>query len=797
MAIWLRWLAVVCLFAGAASSAFAAKTYTDNGDGTVTDPTTGLQWMRCSMGQTWDGTTCTGTASTYTWDQANALSNMVTFAGYSDWRLPNIRELQTIVDRSVFGPAIDSGTFPNAPNWNFWSNSPSARSLSFDSSIALSANFNYGESSASSKSYPLPVRLVRAGMPLGLLDIGRPNTDYVDQVNGTVSHTPTRLVWQRCVNGQSWVDGTCSGTATTHTWDAAKQLTSTLAGHTDWRLPTLEELFSLVDYNRYSPALSPSLFPNTPDSFFWSASVNASNSSGAWSIHFADGYALVDLSIGNAFHVRLVRAGQCLGPLVLTVSKIGAGQVNSTARPGVLCNPLSGSGFYADDVVNLVAIPAANFISWGASGACSGTNPTCTVTMDAAKSVTANFLDTPLISGLPSALSFALQNIGSTSSAQQITLSNTGTTALSGLSFVASTEYAVTHNCGIGLGSGGNCTLNVTFRPTGTGTRSGSITISSNAPGTPHSIALSGTGQGSTSVASPTSLSFGNQGIGTTSPAQTVTLSNTGGAVLNITSKVANGDFAISSSTCGATLAPASSCIISVTFKPNTLGAQISNLVISSDAISSPTTTVTLNGTGTAVPLASLNPISLIVPAQTVNTQSTEKTVVLTNTGGAALTLAAGSITASAEFAVTNNCGGGLGSGGFCNLSVFFTPTAIGNRTGTVTIASNAVGSPTILYLSGIGRSPNAPVCTLSAVPTQVRKDKTAILTATCTPAATSYSWTGGTCAGTTASTCTVTPAATTTYSVTGTNSYGSSIATFDLKVMSNDLTPILMLLLD
>ncbi len=79
----LRWLALVFVITGVATSAMAEKTYSDNGDGTVTDPTTGLVWMRCSMGQVWDGdgTTCTGTAKTYTFDTANALTGTVTFAG--------------------------------------------------------------------------------------------------------------------------------------------------------------------------------------------------------------------------------------------------------------------------------------------------------------------------------------------------------------------------------------------------------------------------------------------------------------------------------------------------------------------------------------------------------------------------------------------------------------------------------------------------------------------------------------------------------------------------------------------
>jgi len=65
-----------------------------------------------------------------------------------------------------------------------------------------------------------------------------------------------------------------------------------------------------------------------------------------------------------------------------------------------------------------------------------------------------------------------------------------------------------------------------------------------------------------------------------------------------------------------------------------------------------------------------------------------------------------------------------------------------------------------------------------------------------CSPAATSYSWTGGTCAGVTAAACIVTPAATTTYGVRGANAYGTSTATRRLTVGSIDLTPILMLLL-
>ena len=615
----------------------------------------------------------------------------MTLAGQSDWRLPNIRELQTIVDRSVFWPAIDSGVFPNTPDSDFWSATAHAH-VSYDAWRVL---FHYGEASSSSKVNSHRVRLVRAGQLSGLLKIDRPNSDYVDQGNGTVMHTPTGLIWQQCEVGQRWTRSTCSGTASTHTWDSAKLLTSTFAGQRDWRLPKQDELFSLVDFSRANPAMNSALFPNATTSFVWSASAYANVPGYAWVIDFNNGNASYSGYRSGSYQVRLVRAGQSFGPVILTVSKSGTGQISSNVMPGIECGTLCGGGYNLVDVVTLNAIPVANFLSWG--GACAGTTTTCTVTMDTAKTVTASFIDKPVVSILPAGLTFTAQNIGSTSAAQSVTLTNSGTEALTINSIAATRDFGVTHNCGSGLGAGGFCTLNITFSPTVSGTRTGSITINSNAPGTPHTIALSGTGQGSTSVANPTSLVFDSQGVGTTSAATTVTLSNTGGAVLNIASIVANGDFS-RTTTCGSTLAQSASCTISVAFAPTTVGAQVSSLVITSDATTSPNT-VSLQGTGAAVALVSLSPSSLSFAPQVVNTTSSARVVSLTNTGGVALTLT--SISASGDFSVNNNCGGGLTAGGSCSLSVTFTPTAGGNRTGAVTVNSNATGSPHSVGLSG------------------------------------------------------------------------------------------------
>lgn len=114
--------------------------YLDNMDGTVTDTRTGLSWMRCSVGQTWDGSTCIGKAGSYKWVDANNLA--IKYAGRNDWRLPSLDELDGILDRSRKGPAINISTFPGTPSAYFWSSTcptiSRAYSLDFDNRGSIS-----------------------------------------------------------------------------------------------------------------------------------------------------------------------------------------------------------------------------------------------------------------------------------------------------------------------------------------------------------------------------------------------------------------------------------------------------------------------------------------------------------------------------------------------------------------------------------------------------------------------------------------------------------------------------------
>lgn len=133
--------------------------FTNNNDGTITDNITGLIWKRCSEGLS--GTLCeSGSATTFTWQDALKFAKSSTFAGKNDWRLPNIKELATIVERQCTMPAINEIVFPLTPTMSFWSSTPYDANANF----AWNIYFPYGISDGNNKEYKFYVRLVRGGL---------------------------------------------------------------------------------------------------------------------------------------------------------------------------------------------------------------------------------------------------------------------------------------------------------------------------------------------------------------------------------------------------------------------------------------------------------------------------------------------------------------------------------------------------------------------------------------------------------------------------------------------------------
>ena len=96
---------------------------------------------------------------------------------------------------------------------------------------------------------------------------------------------------------------------------------------------------------------------------------------------------------------------------------------------------------------------------------------------------------------LPSSLSFGGQMVGTTSSAQMVTLSNNGQSSLAITTIAASGDFSETNNCGGALAAGANCTITVTFKPTAGGTRTGTLSVTDSASGSPQTVGLSGSGE--------------------------------------------------------------------------------------------------------------------------------------------------------------------------------------------------------------------------------------------------------------------------------------------------------------
>ena len=182
----------------------AWAAFTDNGNGTITDTTTGLVWDKCSRGQVWDNTTppgtCTGTANSHTWAAAlteATAANSASHRGQADWRLPNRTELESLIQINAHSPAIDGTYFPATPNNSYWTST----SYAPDPAYAWYVNFDYGDTYAGYKTSTFHVRLVRSGQWFGAFD--------ALDVAGPVHHAPPALLRAGFCNSWQWLRLTC------------------------------------------------------------------------------------------------------------------------------------------------------------------------------------------------------------------------------------------------------------------------------------------------------------------------------------------------------------------------------------------------------------------------------------------------------------------------------------------------------------------------------------------------------------------------------------------------------------
>jgi FG-GAP-like repeat/Cep192 domain 4/Abnormal spindle-like microcephaly-assoc'd, ASPM-SPD-2-Hydin len=211
-------------------------------------------------------------------------------------------------------------------------------------------------------------------------------------------------------------------------------------------------------------------------------------------------------------------------------------------------------------------------------------------------------LNTGVVSFSPTTpLVFPTQLVGTTSAPLNVTLTNSGSAALSISSIRVNGPFQLDSSttCGSSVAAGGNCTLSAVFTPTATGSKTGLLAVSDSASTKLQIIELQGVG---TVVSlSPAQLSFPPQKVGTKSNPQTVTITNTSSTAITFSGAKITGvnwkDFS-ETNTCGSQIGPGANCTVSVTFTPSQTGTRSAVLGLKDSGGGSPQT-VPLSGTGT------------------------------------------------------------------------------------------------------------------------------------------------------------------------------------------------------
>lgn len=236
---------------------------------TVTDNITGLMWQRSILGTT-----------KRQWAFAQAACDSLTLGGFSDWSLPTVNELRSLLDQTaIAGPAIDQTAFPGTPSGDFWSSTPDVANSAFawwvDSTGGMTGAF-------SKTAFTNYYRCVRNRPP----PVASRYT--VDAPQGTVMDNATGLTWKAAPE---------SGTYDANTAPAVCS--------SPWRLPNANELLSLVDFTRQNPALDASVFPGVTTQCFWSV-VPSMTAGFSWHVCFDKG-RVQEASSTNLESVRCVQ----------------------------------------------------------------------------------------------------------------------------------------------------------------------------------------------------------------------------------------------------------------------------------------------------------------------------------------------------------------------------------------------------------------------------------------------------------------------------------------------------------
>ncbi len=407
--------------------------FTDNGDGTVTDNLTNLIWTQdasCHSTITWE------TALTTARELADGECDLSDSSSAGDWRVPNLRELESLLHYGVWSPAIsdtdgdnrhsDNDPFSDLKSEDYWSSTSNTGSPN----QAFTVSFEQGVIPVRSKTSVYYVLFVRdsttssaeaplyrtgqstcydvSGNSITCSDTGQdgdlqkglvwPSPRFTDNGNGTVSDKVTGLLWMK--NAGCWALNNWSGAIS-----KANGLESGDCGLSDgseagdWRLPNRRELHSLIDYEYNSPALGDTFgteqwsagnpFTNLQaTSGYWTSTTYTPATYNGWFVNINQGWVGNENKTGIAYGWAVRDTLQAR----LTVEIAGDGEGKVTSNPaGISCPGSCSAEFEKSETVTLTASPTnrSRLSSWSI-GSCD-TSKECTVELSSSTTVTATF----------------------------------------------------------------------------------------------------------------------------------------------------------------------------------------------------------------------------------------------------------------------------------------------------------------------------------------------------------------------------------------------------------------------
>jgi hypothetical protein len=578
----------------------------------VTDNLTGLVWLKAPV------------SALRNWEDALANAVSLDKCGYTDWRLPNILELESLVNLGQTGSASwliqpENGFVGIAAN-KYWSSTTASSATENAWAIDFSDN---GRNIVSKSSLLLtlpvhgttddfPAKLWRTGQiaSYGTGDdgdlkrgIGWPSPRFLSLGNETVKDNLTGLIWT--ANANTPGPTACGSGVAKISYDSYLFVqclnNNNYLGYNDWRVPNRKELQSLIDHSQSNPAL-PEGNPFTGSGTYWSSDTYVNQCNLGWAIDMATGLVIESYkNPTNAFHVWPVR-----GPLSLQVLLAGDG-VGSINGSQISCYGDKCLGLYNNhEEITITAETSTDSIFGGWTGCPSASGQECTFVMNTDITVTATFLAAKLIWEKPGILNFGKVGVDVISSKKYVSVKNLNATDLFietiGITGTNTSEFILDEDCtAIPLSSGGTCSIALRVNAQDYGMRRAELVVTSNDTKVPIvKMKLKAKAMPAKIFIQPKTLRFGE--VSTVDSAkQQLTIENWGPTPLGISTITLTGahsdDFTFDAPEC-VVLQESGTCTLTVTFIPGNIGKRTATLVISSDAPKKGTVNVKLKGEG-------------------------------------------------------------------------------------------------------------------------------------------------------------------------------------------------------